>query len=83
MAHVTLSGTYAWNPNLCRRLLPGRGSEQDVIGSLAVKRRVEVDEVYALVLDVRSENVQIVTIIKMVGHFPSQMPKFEKAGNTF
>jgi hypothetical protein len=48
--------------------LAGQPSEQDVVAGLAVERRVETDEIDAGIADLVAQHVEVVAIIKCVGH---------------
>jgi hypothetical protein len=70
--------------NLGLRVFSRGSTKQNVVVSLAIEWWVQIDKVYTIVLQVRPENFKIVTIIKMVDHFPSQrMPEYEKPVTLF
>jgi hypothetical protein len=46
----------------------GGGLEQDVVAGVRIERRIEVDEVHALVGHVIAQDLEIVALVKPVGH---------------
>ena len=52
--------------DLCGGVLAGALAEQDVVRRIGVERRVEVDEVNALVSDVLAEDVEVVAEVELV-----------------
>jgi hypothetical protein len=46
------------------RLLAGRRAEQDVVVGLAVERRIEIDQINRLVLDVLAQDFEIVALVQ-------------------
>ena len=42
--------------------------EQDVVVGVRIERRIEIDQVHALVLYVIAQDVEIVAVIERVGH---------------
>ena len=54
--------------DLGRGVFAGLFAEEDVVGSVGVKGRVEIDQVHRLVGDVVAEDVEVVAVEEGVGH---------------
>jgi hypothetical protein len=68
---VSLAGVGIPLPGVRERLHLGRGLltvllEQQVVGGVGVERRVQVDEIDALVLHVPAEHVEVVALVEEV-----------------
>jgi hypothetical protein len=54
--------------NLRGALGAARAFKQHVIAGVGIERRVQIDQVNALIADAVAQNLQVVAVIQMIGH---------------